>query len=732
MCFARPVCCKDIILKMEMIKKIIFVFFLLILVVIPMHSAVKQYDAMILSNCGTGQLPEQPDTNKVEDLSEIVVTDYRLPKEILPVQVLHGETLKKLSVHSVADAIRYFSGVQIKDYGGIGGLKTVNVRSMGSHHVGVFYDGVELGNAQNGVVDLGRFSLDNMEALSLYNGQKSALFQPAKDYASASSLYLTTRKPVITKERKYNLELGLNGGSFGTINPSVLYEQRLGSKVTSSFNAEYMYTTGKYKFSYAKKDGYDTTEVRKNGDVSALRIEGGLYGNITNGEWKAKVYYYNSERGYPGASVREEPGKFKHQDRQWDHNFFVQGSFRKDFTKFYSLLANAKYAYDYLHYLSDPRLDVTTMYVNNHYKQNEVYGSVANLFNLFKWWNVSLSADAQYNTLDADLVDFVYPKRLQIYSAASTSLQFGEQFAIQGSILHTYVHDETTPARDDIDESTGAWTGKSMRDKSKFSPAVTASWTPFKGKEIGKNNDLTVRAFYKNVFRMPTLNDLYYTFIGNKDLNPEYTTQYDFGLTYLRTTEKGVVKSFEIKADAYYNEVTDKIIAMPTSNQFRWTMINLGFVKIRGVDATVGINWQFREVGIDSRITYTYQKAQDRTDKTSAWYGGQIPYIPWHSGSAIVQANWRGWNVNYSFIYTGERYEAVANIQENYEQPWYTHDIAFSKEFTLKPADAANGKRGLRMMATLEINNIGNQQYEVVRCYPMPGTNFKIKLKFKL
>ena len=102
---------------------------------------------------------------------------------------------------------------------------------------------------------------------------------------------------------------------------------------------------------------------------------------------------------------------------------------------------------------------------------------------------------------------------------------------------------------------------------------------------------------------MPTLNDLYYTFIGNKDLNPEYTTQYDFGVSYLRTTEKGGVKSFEIRADAYYNEVTDKIIAMPTSNQFRWTMINLGFVKIKGIDATAGINWQFGEVGIDSTLS---------------------------------------------------------------------------------------------------------------------------------
>lgn len=31
---------------------------------------------------------------------------------------------------------------------------------------------IELGNAQNGTVDLGRFSLDNMESVTLYNGQK--------------------------------------------------------------------------------------------------------------------------------------------------------------------------------------------------------------------------------------------------------------------------------------------------------------------------------------------------------------------------------------------------------------------------------------------------------------------------------------------------------------------------------------------------------------------------------
>lgn len=133
--------------------------------------------------------------DSLQQVEEVVVTGHVVRKEVIPVQELSGEQLHKLSSHNVADALRYFSGIQIKDYGGVGGLKTVNIRSMGTNHVGVFYDGIELGNAQNGTVDLGRFSLDNMEAVTLYNGQKSAVFQPAKDFGSSGSIYLQTRTP---------------------------------------------------------------------------------------------------------------------------------------------------------------------------------------------------------------------------------------------------------------------------------------------------------------------------------------------------------------------------------------------------------------------------------------------------------------------------------------------------------------------------------------------------------
>ena len=115
-----------------------------------------------------GQTPQ----DSLYHIREVVVTGRVVRREVIPVQELSGERLQRLNSHNVADALRYFSGIQIKDYGGVGGLKTVNIRSMGTNHVGVFYDGIELGNAQNGTVDLGRFSLDNMESVTLYNGQK--------------------------------------------------------------------------------------------------------------------------------------------------------------------------------------------------------------------------------------------------------------------------------------------------------------------------------------------------------------------------------------------------------------------------------------------------------------------------------------------------------------------------------------------------------------------------------
>ena len=645
-----------------------------------------------------------------------VVAKHKPYQAVIPSQTLSGKELQQLNAHSVADAIRYFAGVQLKDYGGVGGIKTLDIRSMGTNHMGVFYDGIQLGNAQNGQIDLGKYSLDNIESIQLYNGQKSEIFQSAKDFASAGTVYITTRRPRFEEGKRYNLRVMMKTGSFGLANPSALWEYKLSQRVSLSANVEYTYATGRYKFRYRKifSDGtlaWDTTAVRQNGDVYALRAEAGLFGSINGGQWNVKAYFYDSERGIPGAIVNNV---WKNAQRQWDRNLFAQGSLRKRFSSRYVMMLNAKYARDYMHY-NNP--DTTLMYIDNEFWQQEVYVSAANKFSIFQNWDVNLSVDYQWNTLDANLTQFVYPTRHTALAALATAFTYGG-FKAQASVLGTFVSDRSKIMND------GNMLGYRTKHFDKFTPAVFVAYQPF------EHHDFDVRAFYKRIFRMPTFNDLYYTDIGNADLRPEYASQYDVGARYTCHMDDGVLRSINVSADAYYNYVTDKIIAVPKgTGQYRWMMMNIGKVKIRGIDATARAEFALPYgIGLNTQLNYTYQRAQDYTDPTdnadeAGTYKGQIAYIPRHSGSVIVGGEWRRLKLNYSFIYVGERYHNSSNIAANYEQPWYTHDISGSYEMKLGPT---------LVKATIEVNNLLNQQYEVICNYPMPGRNFKVILSFEI
>lgn len=662
--------------------------------------------AIIIFNCFS--VKSQHNLDSIQILDEVVVTANTIPKDIIPVQTLAGVELERLNAHSIADALRYFSGVQIKDYGGIGGLKTVNIRSMGSQHVGVFYDGIEIGNAQNGVVDLGRFSLENIETISLYNGQKSAIFQPAKDYASASSIYMQTKAPIFTNNKNYNINAVFKTGAFGLINPSLLVENKLSSNISSSLNTDYTRSTGKYKFRYKvinnidDRTAFDTTEVRKNGDIEFFRIEHALFGKVKDGDWKTKLYYYHSERGYPGAIVREEPGRYSNEDRQWDRNFFFQSNIKKRITKRYSTLLSAKYAYDYMHYLSDPEKDEQVIVkVDNKYMLHEAYASSANIFNILPAWRINISADFQWNKLNANLAEFIYPIRYSGWVAAASSFHY-KRFKTQASLLATYIKEEMQEEK------------QVRKNWQKYTPTLIASYQPY------EDHDLHFRAFYKKIFRMPTFNEIYYTVIGSgtSNLRPEYATQYNLGITYNKTLSHKYFKGFDAQLDAYYNEISDKILAKPGGQLFRWTMMNIGLVKIKGMDAAISGSFvPIEELKLSTRLNYTYQQAQDYSDPDELInYKGQISYIPWHSGSAIVSGEFKDWDFNYSFIYAGERYSESANIPRNKVLAWYTHDISVGKYFKLYNKD---------FKVTMEVNNLFNQQYEVVKRYPMPGTNFK-------
>ena len=640
--------------------------------------------------------------DSIQHIAEVTVVSRYNHQEVIPSQTLGGEQLEKLSAHSVADALRYFSGLQLKDYGGVGGIKTVNIRSMGTNHLGISYDGIELGNAQNGQIDLAQFSLDNVEEITLFNGQKSALLQPASDFGHAGAVYIRTRAPRFADGRRYNLRFKGKYGSSDLFRLSALWEQRLSPSVSSSLSAEGLTSSGKYEFRYRRKrqDGtvaYDTTATRQNGDIWALRAEGNLHGMVTDGFWKLKLYTYHSERGIPGAIVNNV---WRRGERQWDHNTFLQGRWQQQLLPRLTTQAVAKYAYYQTRYVNR---DTTQLMVDNSYRQQEFLFSASGAYELLPWWSCSLSYDLRWNRLDADVRQFLTPQRWSHYAALASAVSL-DRFKLQASVLLTTVSDRR--------EGAGS---KSMTE---LTPAVFMNVYPLASRHF------SVRAYAKKSFRMPTFNDLYYTEMGNALLRPESALQYNVGLNLDRSFRHGVLRYFHLQADAYYNSVHDKIVAYPKGQQFRWTMLNLGRVHIRGIDveaeATVV---PVSQLLVTARLQYTWQQARDVTDPADAYYRHQIPYIPWHSGSAILNVQYRGWDLNYSFIYAGERYNQQENIKYNYMQPWYTSDLSLSWKSSIRTVE-------LRVM--LEVNNLFSQDYDVIVNYPMPKRNYGLTIDVKI
>lgn len=657
------------------------------------------------------------DTLSLRDfqLDDVEVTARVLDKDVIKPQVLKGAELQRLNALSVADALRYFSGVQLKDYGGVGGIKTINVRSMGSRHTAVYYNGVQLGNAQNGQVDLGRFSLDNMGEIQLYNGQKSDIFQSAREFGSAGNVYLATRKPYFREGEKVHVHGQMRFGSFDLANPNVGADVRLTDRLSLTMDAEYVYSSGKYPFRYRRvlptgETAYDTTTVRLNGDINAVRTELGLHHYYrATGFWRVHAYNYWSERGIPGAIVNNV---WRNGERMQDRNSFVQAQWQDEWFDRWSTRLLAKYANDFTHYWNyDERL----LPSNNRYLQQEVYLSLANKVRIFKWWDAALAYDYQYNTLNRENLLINMPaehfSRHSHWLSAATAFNVKEYLRLQASVLMTAV-DQNTP---------------------RVTPGVFCSVRPFAHSPLLPLRDLSFNAFYKQSYRYPTFNDLYYTDLGNADLRPELARQHSVELSYNyvkpSNSNRSVLSSISAAVSCYYNRVTDKIIAYPKGQQFRWTMLNLGEVKINGVDAKADMSFSLPlRFVLRTRLNYTYQTAIDVTNPDDTYYRHQIPYIPRHSGSVVVSLDWQSrrgdhYGLNYSFIYVGERYSQQENTIYNYVQPWYTHDINVYGEWSINTA-----KQPVWIKANIELNNMLGQDYEVIQNYPMPKQNVRCTL----
>lgn len=460
---------------------------------------------------------------------------------------------------------------------------------------------------------------------------------------------------------------------------------------------------GRYPYVLRYGDGEsDSTSVerRENTDVKNFRGEVALFGSDSVQSGSVKAYYYFSERGLPGATIFYNTANFSSQ-RLWDRNAFLQGHYRRDLGLRWAVQLNAKYNYSYTHYL-DPMFLSSSGKEENRYHQHEYYLSAGAKYRPIDNLTLSVSTDGSVSTLDADLPGFARPTRY-VWLTAAAAKYVNEWVTATASVLLTAT-DETTAQ------------GSAAEGYFRASPYVSASFKPFEAV------DLRLRVFYKNIFRLPTFNDLYYGRVGNRLLKPESTNQYNVGITY-QTRITRYVPRLSVTVDGYHNSVDNKIVAYPTKNIYTWTMLNYGRVSVTGVDVAGELTIEPHSgFAINVGGAYTYNRALNVTDPSARDYRHQIPYTPRVSGSANASVATPWFTLAYSLVWSGHRYAVNQNYAENRVPGYADHGLSLSHEWKIKSH---------RLGANIECLNLANKNYTVVRYFPMPGRSWRATVHWK-
>jgi outer membrane cobalamin receptor len=616
-------------------------------------------------------------------------------KSTAPLRILDREQMLSLGVTDVADALHRMAGITLRDYGGAGGLKTVSVRGFSAKHTGVSYDGIMLSDCQSGEIDLSRYSLDNVEYLSLVVGDNDDIFIPARN-ASASAVLNIQTIGMPTGDKHPHLTAQLKAGSFGYISPFLRYEQNLSETFAFSVIGEYTYAENDYP--YELKTSESTINDRRtnnrmntgHGELNFVWTPDGF--NRLSG----KVYYYDNDRQLPGV-VHFYSNLCKESLR--DRNFFGQLQYLTHNLSGWSLKWSAKFNWNASAY-KNPLIPNNSYDAS--YWQREAYTSAAVLYTPSDQWNFDYSLDYGYNNLTSSSERTINnkPYRHTILQSATVKYRQGRLTALARLLYSLYLND--------------AQQGESARNMRRLSPSVSLSY------KLVADQDLFLRASYKNIFRSPTFNESYYFHYGSTDLLPESTDQYNIGMTY-NTASEGC--DFQMTLDGYYNHVKDMIVAVPY-NMFIWTCVNVGKVDVFGGELTANMACRLNQQNsLQVSGSYSCQLAENHTNPDSPYYGNQIAYIPKHTGSVAI-----GWeNPWVSLSLHGSGVSSRWTDNNHYEGTkikgyWDTG-------LTVWHTFCWNGQS---MEARFDLRNLFDTQYEIVQFYPMPGLSWQLSVKYQI
>lgn len=603
-------------------------------------------------------------------------TIFKTDEKTQQLKIISEEEISKINPNDFSELLTKAFNLDIINNGTTGNVSTVSIRGFNGGRILILIDGIPMNSVQSGSFDLSMISVNDIEEIQLIKGGS---------------------------DTKYNF----SGAIGGIINIITKKSKNAGFKIDSSF-----YNLFYYPGFYYVNPG--TTDKKFSKIYDFFDTQNLKFGfNIGN---KIVQFKINSEanRAYNHFLYKDQNDISRRRTDNEIWNIFVRSNIAFTLPYYMKLTFNGNYLYANKNIPGPVNSVDTGKEINNQSNVSVFFDAdlVGNeridteltinyKFDNIEYYDLSYNSNHKINTINII-------NRWGFIAAKFLTVNIGGDF--------NYSYLDSTDLGNVLMFNGGGYLTLdfTILKTAKIIPSVKLIYfkeypiaVPKLGFVFYLGKNFILKNNYYRTFKLPSLNDLYWTkdsfAEGNPDLKPEDGFGGDIILSYYKE------KILYAETSIYINYIKDAILWQKSGKL--WRPFNLGKAFYFGLDCEVKSDFsKYVELKGLYSLLITYALNDEFTFESDK----RMPYCPIHSFGFGITFNWKKGNLNMTGNFKSERFTAVENVTKL--DPYFTLDINFNQTIKIVTIFAS-------------IKNAFNFLYYLQEGYPMSGGSVIIGLK---
>ncbi|MBN4077190.1 TonB-dependent receptor [Mariprofundus ferrooxydans] len=574
-----------------------------------------------------------------EQLPEMVITADRIGQNEASVSadvtVIDQQQIEKSQAATVVELLRSQAGVDVAASGGPGKATSVFLRGGNSGHTLVLIDGVRVGSATLGSFDWGNLSAADIERIEIVRGPQSSLYGAD---AMGGVIQIFTRRGKQGTQVRVSSEAGSYGTSSGTMSVTGQTE----SDVSYALSVNGLRTGG---ISAAAK-GTELDPYRQ------FTVSGRVGLPVGDGELELIARNVDGKNGLDGGFPFGDVVNFISNTKQ--------------------SVGSAKLTY--------PLSDWLESSLQLSRSLDEVIGhDPAGGFNNSDF-RTRIDQLTWQNHIDLDAVSLL--AGLDMYRSKGVS----GSAKLNRKINQTAGFAVMSWGGDWIDVNA------SLRYDAN---STSSNQTTYKfGTALHPLDGVKITANYGTGFKAPSINDLFFPFFGNPNLQAEKSKGWDAGVHYQYKSDDLNAAFDVVWFDQRY---TNLIIFQTAPTVFLAAPTNLAKARTKGLELSASLAYGSSYI----HANWTYLNAKDTAT------GSLLARRAKDSGNVTVGATLAGLNAEVTWHVVGPRFSSAFNQKpmQGYQKTDIRASYAINKQWKL----------------TARVDNVGNKSYEEVSGFGVLG-----------